>query len=112
MIAGTTLIFSKRTESGRDKLNNPVYTNTPISVDNCLIAPITEPVSIREQQAMNQSRDQVRIHLPKAFTGDVSGSSVSWGGKQWRLDSDSTVFMDENTPGDWNRYFRAEFVHA
>lgn len=61
---------------------------------------------------MEQSRDQVRIHLPKLFTGDVSDSTVAWNGKLFKVDSDSVVFMAENTPTRWNRYFRGECVNG
>lgn len=107
---GTTLTFERRIQTGTDDFNNPTFTLDEVVVDDCLIAPISEPASAREQQAINQDRDQVRIHLPKAFTGNVSGSQVEWGGKLFQLDSDSVVFMPENTPTRWNRYFRAECV--
>ena len=109
---GITLTFAKETQMGTDGMGNPVNTVTNIDVPDCLIAPITEPANIREQQAMEQSRDQVRIHLPKAFTGNVGDSTVSYGGKTFRVDSDSVQFMNENTPGRWNRYFRAEHINA
>lgn len=89
-------------------MNNAVYDVLPITIADCLIAPITEPSDAREQQAMNQSKDLVRIHLPKATTEDVSNSYVLWDDKLFHLDSDSVVFMAENTPTRWNRYFRAE----
>ena len=111
-MVGTTLTFVKRTASGTDAMGNPTYTESDVEVDDCLIAPITEPASAREQQAMAQSKDQVRIHLPKAYTGDVSDSTVGWNGKTFRLDSDSVKFMDENTPTRWNRYFRAECLNG
>lgn len=109
---GIALTFVKKVESGKDALNNPTYTTEDIVVADCLIAPITEPANAREQQAMEQSRDQVRIHLPKSYTGDVGGSTVAWDGKAFSLDSDSVKFMDGNTPTRWNRYFRAESVNA
>ena len=113
---GITLTFLKKVpDGGRDSLNNPTYSVDPVVVDDCLIAPITEPSTAREQQAMEQSRDQVRIHLPIAFTGDVSKSTVSWGGKTFKVDSDSVEFMLENTPrtlNRWNRYIRAESVNG
>lgn len=108
---GITLTFSKQVAAGTDALNNPTFTSTDIEVDDCLIAPITEPLNAREQQAITQSRDQVRIHMPKASTDDVSNSDVTYGGKTFHLDSDSVVFMDENTPTRWNRYFRAEAIN-
>jgi hypothetical protein len=110
LMNGISLTFTKRVASGVDALNNPTYTDTEITIDDCLIAPITEPANAREQQAMEQSRDQVRIHLPKASDDDISHSTLTWGGKVFNIDSDSVVFMDDNTPTRWNRYFRAERV--
>lgn len=109
---GITLTFAKKVQSGTDAMNDPVYTTTNIEVADCLIAPITEPTTAREKQAMSQSRDQVRIHLPKTFSGNVSNSSVTWDGKVFQLDSDSVKFMDENTPTRWNRYFRGESING
>lgn len=93
-------------------MGNAQPTTSNIEVADCLIAPITEPANAREQQALEQSRDQVRIHLPKAFTGDVSDSDVLWDGKVFHLDSDSVKFQDENTPTRWNRYIRAEVING
>ena len=107
---GTTLNFKKQVQTGTDAFNNPITETQVISVDDCLIAPITEASNIREQQALEQSRDQCRIHLPKLFTGDVGGSEVDWGGKTFRVDTDSVVFMAANTPTRWSRYFRAEHI--
>lgn len=109
---GITLTFAKQTPGSPDAMGNPVNTITNIEVNDCLVAPITEPVSAREQQAIEQSRDQVRIHLPKAYTGDVSNSDVTWDGKVFHLDSDSVVFMEGNTPTRWNRYLRAECLNG
>ena len=106
---GITLVFKKRTASQvKDAFGNPIEAIESISVDDCLIAPITDPSSMREEQALAQGKIQVRIHLPKSFDGDVSDSDVEWGGKTFHLDTDSVVFMDANCPTRWNRYFRAE----
>ena len=109
---GITLTFAKQNITSTDSMGNAVMTTTNIQVADCLIAPITEPTSAREQQAMEQSKDQIRIHLPKLYTGDVSNSDVTWNGKVFHLDSDSVIFMDDNTPGPWNRYIRAESVNG
>lgn len=107
---GTTITFERRIKTGTDAFNNPTFVMEALVVEDCLIAPITEPASAREQQALNQDRDQVRVHLPKTFTGNVAASQFEWNGKVFELDSDSVVFMAENTPTRWNRYFRAECV--
>lgn len=111
-MTGTTLVFKKSVAGdSTDPFGDPINEIEEILVDDCLIAPITEPTSVREEQAMHQGRVQVRIHLPKAFAGDVSGSTVEWNGTEFSLDSDSVVFMEENCPTRWNRYFRAEAIH-
>lgn len=104
----TTLIFKCQRATGVDDFNDPVYEDYNVCVDGCLIAPVTEPMTRAENQALQQGKNQVRIHLPKTFTGDVSNSRVEWDGIVWRVDSDSTCFMNENCPTQWNRYFRAE----
>lgn len=112
LMKGMTVTFSKKVADGTDDLNNPTYTTTDIEIDDCLIAPITEPATAREQQAMDQAKDQVRVHLPKTTTEDVSGSTFVYDGKRFTVDSDSVVFMADNTPTRWNRYFRAEYVNG
>lgn len=109
---GITITFSKKNATGKDAMGNDTFTTTDIVVDDVLIAPITEPTSAREQQAMEQSRDQVRVHLPKASDADVGNSTFTYGGKVFKVDSDSVAFMSENTPTRWNRYFRAECINA
>lgn len=106
---GITLTFSKKTPgTTKDPFGNVISTIESIEVSDCLIAPIIEPSSEREEQAIKQGKNQVQIHLPKTFTGDVSDSDVVWNGVKFHLDSDSVVFMNENCPTRWNRYFRAE----
>ena len=109
---GLQITFNKQVVDKYDDFNNPVTKIVKIVVDDCLVAPVTEPISAREQQAINQARDQVRVHLPKSFSGDVSASTFEYNGKTFTLDSDSVVFMPENTPTRWNRYLRAECLNS
>lgn len=111
-MVGMEIVFTQKVAGAVDALNNPTYTTTEITVDDCLVAPITEPTTAREQQAMEQSKDQVRVHMPKASTDDVGDSTFEYDGKVFSLDSSAVVFMAGNTPTRWNRYFRAESVNA
>lgn len=111
-MVGMEITFTKKVPGAVDDLNNPTYTTEEITVEDCLVAPITEPTTAREQQAMTQAKDQVRVHMPKASTEDVGGSSFEYDGKTFTLDSSSVKFMDGNTPTRWNRYFRAECLNG
>lgn len=95
-----------------DDFNNPIIKEVPVHITECLIAPITEPTNIREQQAMEQARIQVRVHIPKFNDEDISNSYFYYDDKKFKVDSDSVVFMKENTPTKWNRYFRAEAIEV
>ena len=109
---GMSITFIKQVANGTDALNDPTYTTQNITVDDVLVAPITEPANAREAQALEQSRDQVRVHLPKTNTQDISNSSFTYEGKEFKVDSASVKFMDGNTPTRWNTYFRAECVNG
>lgn len=112
MIEGMQITFIKQVAAGVDALNDPTYTTQEITIDDVLVAPITEPANARESQALAQSRDQVRVHLPKASDDDISDSTFVYDGKTFRVDSDSVKFMAANTPGRWDRYFRAENING
>lgn len=112
MLNGMPVTFSKQVANGVDELNDPTYTTQDITIEDCLIAPITEPSNLRESQALEQSRDQVRVHLPKVNTEDISDSEFTYEGKVFKVDSASVQFMDSNTPGRWNTYFRAECING
>ncbi len=112
-----TLNFTKKTQAKNqdgtlktDKFNNPIWTDTTVTVDDCLVAPITQPDNAREQQAMEQQRIQVRVHLPKADDSDIADSTFTYSGVEFKVDADPVVFMSENTPTRWNRFFRAEVI--
>jgi len=110
---GMSITFLKQVDGGVDDLNDPTQ-STPeeVTIDDVLVAPITEPTNARETQALEQSRDQVRVHLPKANDEDISDSTFVYEGKTFRVDSASVKFMDANTPTRWNTYFRAECVNG
>lgn len=109
---GMAITFIKQVANGVDALNDPTYTTQNIEIDDVLIAPITEPSNAREAQALEQSRDQVRVHIPKTSDADISDSTFVYDGKTFKVDSDSVRFMPENTPTRWHRYFRAECVNG
>jgi len=104
------ITFNKRVANGYDEMGNPKYETKEIIAHNCLIAPITEPISAKENQAMERGKNQVRVHLPKEFKEDISKSSFAWNNRNFEVDTNPVEFMEGNTPTIWNRYFRAEAI--
>jgi hypothetical protein len=107
------LEFRKKVATGlKDSLNNPTFTIGAFIINDCLIAPVIEPVDRIETAALDRNQAIVRIHLPKNDTADVSDSEVEYGGQTWRVIGKPVQFMNENTPTQWNRYVRAESING
>jgi len=111
-MVGMEVVFTKQVAGAVDDLNDPTYTTEEITISDVLIGPPTQPVSVREAQALEQSRDVVRVHLPKANEQDISDSTFVYDGKTFKVDSSGVKFMDGNTPTRWNKYFHAECVNG
>jgi hypothetical protein len=107
---GMTLTFTKQYQAGTDEMNNAITSTVDMEVDNVLIAPISDPTNVRQENMMAQTLIQLRVHLPKTFDSDISDSDFIWDNKKFHIDSDSVTFMPANTPGQWNRYFDAWIV--
>lgn len=113
IMRGIALTFTQRVESGGfDDFNNPIFTDQTFTIEDCLVAPVTEPQDRIESAALERDQTIVRIHLPKADDRDVSDSTMVYDGQTFRLIGKPVRFMTENTPTRWNRYMRAEVVNG
>lgn len=112
LMIGMAITFTKQVASGTDQFNDPTYSTEDITIEDCLVGPMTEPLTARENQALQQARDQVRVHLPKTNTEDIADSTFVYDGKTFTVDSSGVKLMDGNTPTRWNKYFRAECVNG
>lgn len=111
-MVGMEITFTKQVAGTADAMGNKTITTTTVVVDDCLVGPPSEPTTAYEQQAIAQSKDIVRVNLPKTSTADVSHSTFVYNGKTFKIDSSAVKFMDGNTPTRWNRYFRAESLNG
>lgn len=112
LMIGMTVSFVKRVQTGTDDFNNPVYSQETITIDDCLIAPPTEPIDRVESAALDRDVTVVRVHLPKADDRKVHDSEFEYDGETFRVIGKAVTFMNENTPTRWNRYMRAEAVNG
>lgn len=107
---GMKISFTQRIETGTDDFNNPTYTEETFEIDDCLVAPPTEPIDRVESAALDRNSTVVRVHLPKANERDISNSEFTYEGEKFRVIGRPVKFMNANTPTRWNRYLRAESV--
>lgn len=107
---GMRLDFQKRVKTGVDGFNQPVYSEVTVSIEDCLVAPPTDPIDRVESAALDRNSTVVRIYLPKDDSSDVSKSSFEYDGETFQVIGRPVKFMEENTPTRWNRYARAESI--
>ena len=70
---GITVTLYDRTQTGTDALNKPIYTETPVTVDNVLVAP-SSMVEVLEQFSLDGRRGEYVMAIPKGDTHEwISG---------------------------------------
>ena len=107
MIKGTTVILYDKTETGRDALNAPIYTETAIQIDNVLIEPVSGQEAI-EALDLTGRRAVYRLHIPKTDTHQWENRKVSFRGEDWLTFGTMNTYMPENTPTAWNKSIQVE----
>ena len=105
---GMTITLYDRVETGKDALNHPIYTETPVAVDNVLIAP-SSVVEVLDPNNLNGRRGDYVMAIPKGDTHDwTSGKTVSFLGKDWRIIEMPEEGIEWLIPLDWNKKVRVE----
>lgn len=105
---GMTITLYDRVETGKDALNHPIYTETPVAVDNVLIAP-SSVVEVLDPSNLNGRRGDYVMAIPKGDAHDwTSGKKVSFLGKDWRIIEMPEEGIEWLIPLDWNKKVRVE----
>ena len=105
---GMTITLYDRVETGKDALNHPIYTETPVAVDNVLIAP-SSVVEVLDPNNLNGRRGDYVMAIPKGDTHDwASGKKVSFLGKDWRIIEMPEEGIEWLIPLAWNKKVRVE----
>jgi len=105
---GITVTLYDRTQTGTDALNKPIYSETPVSVDNVLVAPasITE---VLDQTNLNGRKGEYVMAIPKGDTHEwTSGKKVSFFGTDWRIIEMPEEGIEWLIPLSWNKKVRVE----
>ena len=105
---GITVTLYDRTETGRDALNHPIYTETASTVDNVLVAPM-ETQEVLEIYNLTGRKAIYQMGIPKGDTHDWSaGKKVNFFGEDWRIIGLPLEGIDNLIPLSWNKKVRVE----
>ena len=107
-ITGITITLYDLTQTGTDPLNKPVYAETPVQVDNVLVAPVSSTEQL-ETYTLTGRKAVYQLGIPKGDTHDwKAGKKVSFFGADWRVIGIPTEGIEEMIPLDWNKKVQVE----
>lgn len=109
---GIKVTLYELTEDGRDALNNPIYKETPVEVENVLVGqPETDDVT----NAISLYGKQISymLGIPKGDTHEWTDKKVSWTDAQGNTQTVHTfgfpiMGVEANIPGKWHMKVRCE----
>ena len=105
---GITVTLYKRTKTGTDALNHPIFTEVPVSVDNVLVAPVSS-TEVLDTYNLTGRKAVYQLAIPKGDTHDWSaGVRVSFFGHDWRIIGSEEEGIETLIPLSWNKKVRVE----
>lgn len=110
-IKGITVVLYERHITGYDELNCPVYAESPVTVDNVLVAPVTGNSMAEIQQSPTELMGQravYQIAIPKGDGHSWENNRVEFFGKMWRVIGPPEEGIEAMLPLPWNKKFTVE----
>lgn len=107
MIKGITVTLYERTQTGKDALNAPIYTETPVAVENVLVTPVSADDVVSDLQLYGK-RAEYELCLPKGDAHDWRDCRVDFFGQRFRVFGLPRTYIEENVPLLWNTKIKVE----
>lgn len=104
---GVTVTLYEKTQTGVDGLNNPVYSVSPVQVENVLVG---EPTTDDITSSISLYGKQIRymLGLPKGDAHVWTDTEVVIFGERFRTFGDVIQGIEANVPTPWHKKVRVE----
>ena len=110
-LSGITVTLYERTETGRDAFNAPIYTETPVNVENVLVAPAeAQGEPIFNETDLKSRKAIYTLALPKGNSNTWENCRVSFFGRMFRVIGIPTEGIEDLIPLSWNRKVTVEAI--
>ena len=102
---GASVVLHVRTKSGTDAFNDPVYTETTVTVANVLIGqPTTDEVT--SSIDLYGKKTEYMLGIPKGDANAWEDTEVEFFGQTWRTFGAVIQGIEANVPTPWHRKVR------
>ena len=107
LIKGIPVTLYERTKTGEDSFHEPIYAETPVTVENVLITPVDSAAAPTELQ-LSGCHLVYELCIPKGDTHKWEGCAVEFFGKRWRVLNGVQQYITQLTPLDWDKKVQVE----
>lgn len=104
---GITVTLYEQTQTGTDAFNAPVYEETPVEVENVLVAPAST-AEILDNVNLYGRKAVYTLAIPKGDTHDWDNVRVDFFGRSWRTFGIPTEGIEALIPLSWNKKVMVE----
>ena len=110
MLQGITITLYNLvgSSSSSDPLNAPIYTESATTIDNVLVAPMSDE-EVLQMYTLTGRKAVYQLGIPKGDTHDwTAGKRVSFFGQDWRIIGMPQEGIESLIPLSWNKKVRVE----
>lgn len=105
---GITITLYDRTQTGTDPLNHPIYTETAVSVNNVLVAPMSTE-EVLQTYTLTGRKAVYQLGIPKGDSHEwTAGKRVGFFGQDWRIIGLPEEGIEDLIPLSWNKKVKVE----
>lgn len=107
MIKGITVVLYEKEKTGTDEFGHPVYEETPVEVENVLVAPATTQ-EILDTLSLTGKKAVYNIAVPKGDEHSWKNNRVDFFGEAWHVIGFPQKGIADNIPLGWNEKWMVE----
>ena len=108
-IKGIQVILYDKVLTGKDAFNRDIYEETPITIDNVLVAPATSAQDdITGNTVLNGKHAAYQLAIPKEDEHVWEDRTVEFFGEKWRTIGFAAGGIEDLIPLEWNRKIMVE----
>lgn len=105
---GITVILYDRTQTGTDPFNQPIYSEEAVSVNNVLVAPMSDE-EVLQMYTLTGRKAVYQMGIPKGDEHEwTAGKKVRFFDKDWRIIGLPQEGIEHLIPLSWNKKVRVE----
>ena len=111
LLRGIPVDLYTKTSSGTDAFNRPITTETKVTVNNVLVAPLSQSGDeVLSELSLNGKKAKYQLAIPKGDEHSWEDAEVEFFGVRWKTIGFSTIGIEDMIPLDWNRKVLVERV--